>query len=314
MMDHLVDFAIGFRFIHNSVSKRSITVLLNCIVLYLVSHFKIEIIKPHSVEDCKMCSKAWIYGFLGVIIFAGSLPATKLAMVGFEVEFLTAARAAIAGMVAMLLLLCTGQPMPARTQLAGLSIVAFGVVLGFPLFTALALQSVSAAYAIIFVALLPLFTAISGVLSSLAANHHYAWQANLYLLLAVVFCSFGYAQGGKLSRALGGWQVICWALLLALPVMFWLSMLYWPSQGITHQPWAIGALLYVSLFSMLLGFVFWYQALAQGGIVKISQLQLLQPFLGLVLSALLLNEQMSWSMLMICIVVVICIAGAKKYS
>jgi drug/metabolite transporter (DMT)-like permease len=286
-----------------------------------------------------MCSKAWIYGFLGVIIFAGSLPATKLAMVGFEVEFLTAARAAIAGMVAMLLLLCTGQPMPARTQLAGLSIVAFGVVLGFPLFTALALQSVSAAYAIIFVALLPLFTAISGVvlgeprpqypfwcfaavgsggvlwfLSSLAANHHYAWQANLYLLLAVVFCSFGYAQGGKLSRALGGWQVICWALLLALPVMFWLSMLYWPPQGITHQPWAIGALLYVSLFSMLLGFVFWYQALAQGGIVKISQLQLLQPFLGLVLSALLLNEQMSWSMLMICIVVVICIAGAKKYS
>ncbi|TIS78712.1 MAG: DMT family transporter, partial [Mesorhizobium sp.] len=122
------------------------------------------------------------------------------------------------------------------------------------------------------------------------------------------------AEGATLSRKLGGWQVISWALVLSLPVMLALTLITMPPslESVGQAAW-IG-LAYVSLFSMLIGFVFWYRGLAQGGIAAVGQLQLLQPFFGLGLAAMLLHEQVSPAMIAVTAAVVLCVIGAKKYA
>ncbi len=134
------------------------------------------------------------------------------------------------------------------------------------------------------------------------------------MLLAILACGLGYAEGAKLSRTLGGWQVISWALVLSLPVVAVLSWMRMPASfsGISMPAWF--SLAYVSLFSMLIGFVFWYRGLAQGGIAAVGQLQLLQPFFGLTLAATLLHEHVSIGMLGVTVAVILCVAGAKKFA
>ncbi|MHC8318924.1 DMT family transporter [Pseudomonas sp. LB3P31] len=282
-------------------------------------------------------SSGWLNGFIGVLIFSGSLPATRLAVLQFDPVFLTVARASIAGVLALCMLWLFREQRPARQQLLPLAIVALGVVLGFPLLTALALQYVTSAHSIVFVGLLPLATAVFGVLrggerprpvfwlfsilgSSLVVGFALAQDVSaspigdLLMLAAILACGLGYAEGAKLSRTLGGWQVICWALVLSLPVMAPLAWWLAPPtfSGITPSAWV--CLGYVSIFSMLVGFVFWYRGLAQGGIAAVGQLQLLQPFFGLALAATLLHEQVSLAMLAVTVAVILCVAGAKKFS
>jgi len=134
------------------------------------------------------------------------------------------------------------------------------------------------------------------------------------LMLSIVVCGYGYAEGGRLSRRLGGWQVICWALLLAFPLMLALALARWPGswEGIRLSSYL--GLAYVSLFSMLIGFVFWYRGLAQGGIAAVGQLQLLQPFFGLLLSALVLHESVGLPVFLFNIGVVLCVAMARRFS
>jgi len=279
----------------------------------------------------------WLNGFLGVLIFSGSLPATRVAVMEFDAVFLTVARAAIAGLLGLALLLVYRAPRPSREDLVSLVIVAFGVVVGFPLLTALALKHITSAHSIVFIGLLPLATAIFGVLRggerprpafwlfscvgsalvvgfALAQGLTVAPIGDLLMLAAIIVCGLGYAEGAKLSRQLGGWQVISWALVLSLPVMAALVIHTAPSSfaGIGHAAWA--GLAYVSLFSMLIGFVFWYRGLAQGGIAAVGQLQLLQPFFGLALAATLLREEVSPLMLVVTVAVAACVAGAKKFS
>ena len=282
-------------------------------------------------------ASGWVNGFLGVLIFSGSLPATRVGVMEFDPVFLTVARAAIAGLLAGALLLVFGARRPARGDLLSLAIVALGVVVGFPLLTALALEHVTSAHSIVFIGLLPLATAIFGVLrgnerprpafwffsclgSALVAGFALAQGitvspvGDLLMLAAIVVCGLGYAEGAKLSRRLGGWQVICWALVLSLPGMLVLAAFVLPPSlaGISGPAWA--ALGYVSLFSMLVGFVFWYRGLAQGGIAAVGQLQLLQPFLGLGLAAGLLHEEVSPLMLAVTGAVMLCVAGARKFA
>lgn len=279
----------------------------------------------------------WINGFLGVLIFSGSLPATRVAVMEFDPVFLTVARAAIAGLFAAALLLAFRERRPARSDLVSLAIVAFGVVVGFPLLTALALEHVTSAHSIVFIGLLPLATAIFGVLrggerprpafwlfsclgSALVAGFALSQGVSvspvgdLLMLGAIVVCGLGYAEGARLSRRLGGWQVISWALVLSLPIMLVLTVVTRPpsAAGIGGTAWI--ALAYVSLFSMLIGFVFWYRGLAQGGIAAVGQLQLLQPFFGLALAATLLHEQVSSLMLIVTVAVVLCVVGARKFA
>ncbi|MBH3404036.1 DMT family transporter [Pseudomonas glycinae] len=282
-------------------------------------------------------TSGWINGFIGVVIFSGSLPATRLAVLEFDPVFLTVIRATIAGALALCLLWLFRERRPGRDQWLSLLIVALGVVVGFPLLTALALQYVTSAHSIVFVGLLPLATAIFGVLRGGERPRPVFWifsvlgsslvvgfaisqgltaspTGDLLMLAAILACGLGYAEGAKLSRTLGGWQVICWALVLSLPVMAVLSVWLAPASfsGISVSAWL--CLAYVSLFSMLIGFVFWYRGLAQGGIAAVGQLQLLQPFFGLALAATLLHEHVSVGMLVVTLGVILCVAGAKKFA
>lgn len=282
-------------------------------------------------------SAGWINGLIGVVIFSGSLPATRIAVLEFAPVFLTMARASIAGVIALFMLLLLKERRPANGQIIPLLIVAMGVVVGFPLLTALALQYVTSAHSIVFVGLLPLATAAFAVLRGGERPRPVFWvfstlgsalvvgfafskgvtaspTGDLLMLLAILVCGLGYAEGAKLSRSLGGWQVICWALVLALPVMLVLTWLTAPASlaSITLPAWI--SLGYVSLFSMLIGFVFWYRGLAQGGIAAVGQLQLLQPFFGLALAATLLHEQVSLGMLGVTVAVILCVAGARRFS
>ena len=280
---------------------------------------------------------AWIYGFAGVAIFSGSLPATRVAVAEFDPVFLTLVRAAIAGLVGGACLLLLRQKRPGRGDMPSLLITALGVVIGFPLLTALALERITSAHSMVFIGLLPLATALFAVLRAgdrpravfwlfavvgaalvagfaLVQDLSASWGGDLLMLAAILVCGLGYAEGAKLSRTLGGWQVISWALVLALPVMLPLALLAQPESydGITRPAWI--ALGYVSLFSMLIGFVFWYRGLAQGGIAAVGQLQLLQPFMGLMLAAGLLGEAVSLTMALVCLAVVACVAGARRFA
>ena len=215
--------------------------------------------------------------------------------------------------------------------------MALGVVAGFPLLTALALQHITAAHSIVFVGLLPLVTAIFAVLrggerprpafwlfsvtgglsvAGFALSHSggASLAGDLLMAAAIVLCGLGYAEGATLARRLGGWQVISWALVLALPVMAIVALATLPGgwSAITLPAWA--GLAYVSVFSMLVGFVFWYRGLALGGIAGVGQLQLLQPFFGLALAALLLHEPVAWSMIAVTGLVVLCVAGARRFA
>jgi len=268
---------------------------------------------------------------------SNSATATRVAVAEFDPLFLTVARATIAGILALAILLLFKERRPSKQQLLPLAVVALGVVLGFPLLTAQALQYVTSAHSIVFLGLLPLATAVFGVIrggerprpvfwlfsilgSLLVMGYAFAQgltaspQGDLLMLLSVLVCGLGYAEGAKLSRTLGGWQVISWALVLSLPLMIALTLFTLPStfSGISLPAWT--SLAYVSLFSMLIGFVFWYRGLAQGGIAAVGQLQLLQPFFGLGLAAGLLHEQVSLGMLGVTIAVILCVVGARKFS
>lgn len=279
----------------------------------------------------------WGSGLLGVIIFSGSLPATRIAVGGLSPLFLTSARAVIAGLLGAALLLALRQKRPARGDLSSLAIVALGVVVGFPLLTGFALQHITSAHSIVFIGLLPLATAMFGVIRvgerpgpafwlfsvvgallvtgfALTQSSHASLTGDLLMVAAILLCGLGYAEGATLSRRLGGWQVISWALVLALPAMTIVALAALPKtlSGIGPSVWA--GLGYVSVFSMLVGFVFWYRGLALGGIAGVAQLQLLQPFFGLLLAGLLLHEPVAWSMIAVTALVVLCVAGAKRFA
>ena len=279
----------------------------------------------------------WVNGFLGVLIFSGSLPATRVAVMDFDPLFLTVARASIAGMLAVMLIGLMKSARPHKSHLLALGLVSSGVVIGFPLLTALALRHMTSAQSIIFLGLLPLATALFGVLRanekprplfwifSLAGSLLVAGYAlsqgidvssvgGLYMLAAVLVCGLGYAEGARLTRTLGGWQTISWALILALPLMLTLTFVTRPVSfsHISTSAWC--ALGYVALFSMLIGFIFWYRGLAQGGIASVGQLQLLQPFLGLAISATLLGEPVSFTMLAVTLAILLCVAGSRRFA
>ncbi|ROS15768.1 EamA-like transporter family protein [Raoultella sp. BIGb0399] len=282
-------------------------------------------------------ASGWINGLLGVVIFSGSLPATRVAVLDMDPFFLTFLRASIAGILAVMLIFGFREKRPHASQLIPLVIVSLGVVIGFPLLTAMALQHATSAHSIVFLGLLPLTTAIFGVLRggerpklafwifsvigsllvigfALSKGTSASLTGDLLMLAAVIACGLGYAEGAKLTRVLGGWQVISWALIISLPFMLVAALFTMPAtfSGIGSPAWV--SLGYVSLFSMLIGFIFWYKGLAIGGIAAVGQLQLLQPFFGLGLSATLLHETVSPLMVLVTLGVILCVIGSRKFA
>ncbi|MGP9418586.1 DMT family transporter [Pseudomonas reactans] len=285
----------------------------------------------------KRATQGWINGFLGMVIFSGSLPATRVAVLEFDPLFLTAIRALIAGVLGAAMLLLTAQKRPQKQDIIPLILVALGVVIGFPLLTALALQHTTSAHSLVYIGLLPLATACFGVLRggerprpafwafsvlgsllvaafALSQGSGSSWLGDLFMLAAVVLCGLGYAEGAVLTRKLGGWQVICWALVISLPVALALAWYAAPASWPVASPQAWASLGYVSIFSMLIGFIFWYRGLSMGGIAAVGQLQLLQPFFGLALAGWLLQETIQPSMIAVMAGVLACVFGAKRFS
>jgi drug/metabolite transporter (DMT)-like permease len=279
-------------------------------------------------------SKAWLQGLIGMLIFSATLPATRAGLQSFDPQFLTWARAAIAGVLAIMALLVFKSKLPQKQDAWPLLAVIIGTVIGFPLLTGLALQYITSARALVFIGMLPMMTALFGVLRAGERPNKVFWlfsitgavlvvsfaltqqqsgslTGDLLMLCAVAICGLGYAEGANLTKRFGGWQTVCWALALCWPLSMLLAWVHQPESwaGVTTPAWL--GLAYVSLFSMLIGFVFWYRGLAQGGIASVGQLQLVQPFFGMLLASLLLHETITISMVLVALAVVICVAGAK---
>lgn len=261
-----------------------------------------------------------LLGLCGVAGFSVTLPATRLAVAHLDPTLVGLGRSLIAGILAAALLWMTRQPLPSRAQLKGLALAAAGVIVGFPLLSSWAMQSLPASHGAILVAILPLFTAVAGTLrggdrpsigfwlASLAGtgvvaafvvfNGAGGWQgADAVLVLASLAAALGYAEGGRLARAMGGWQVICWSLVIAAPFLLppvAFSLLRHGAEAPLQSWLGFG---YVSVVSQLMAFVLWYQGLALGGVVRVSQVQLLQPFLTLGVAALLLGEAVTPAMI-----------------
>jgi len=259
----------------------------------------------------------WL-GLLGVLCFAMTLPMTRLAVGPLEDPqlppiFVTAGRAALAGCLSLAWLALTRAPRPRRAQLPAFAICALGTVVGFPLFLALALRRVDASHAAVITGVLPLFTAAVAalhfrqrpsigfwlcaaigcalVLAFAAIRGHGALTAADGLLLVALTCTaVGYVAGTELAVQMKAEQVICWVLVLSLPFTLPAMLLAWPDRPIRAASWlGFG---YVTLFSMWLGFFAWYRGLELGGAVRVSQVQLVQPFASLLFAVPVLGERL----------------------
>ena len=282
-------------------------------------------------------TRGWLNGLAGMLVFSGSMPGTRAAVMALDPFFVTTARATLAACLSGAVLLLMRAPLPSRDDVRRLLITAIGVVAGFPLLSGLALQHISSARSLVFLGLLPLSTSLFGVLRggerppalfwlfallgaavigsfAVARGAESSLQGDLLMVLAVIICGLGYAEGGVLARHMGGLRVICWALVLSLPFMLLGALISFPADFASVPAFSWGGFAYVSLFSMFIGFVFWYRGLALGGIAAISQLQLLMPLFGLCWSALLLHEAIGWPMLWATAGVILCVAGARRFS
>ena len=270
------------------------------------------------------------YGLLGVVVFAMTLPMTRLA-VGSAADpqltplFVAAGRAALAALLGIAYLLVTAAPRPARRHLGALAVCAAGTVVGFPLFLGLALRQVDAMHAAVITGVLPLGTAALAALSSrqrpslgfwicaalgcglvvaFAAiqGHGRLAAADGLLLLAVASTSIGYVAGARLSAELKPEHVVCWVLALSLPFTLPVMVATWPQQPVRAAAW--GGFAYVTVFSMWLGFFAWYRGLALGGTVRVSQVQLVQPFLSLLFAVPVLGERLEPATLLFSVAVI----------
>lgn len=282
-------------------------------------------------------SNGWMNGLIGVLLFSGSMPATKVAVLSLDPVFVTLVRALIAAILAALFLFYTKAAWPSKQESQSLLLVSAGAVIGFPLLSSLALQHMTAARSLVFVGTLPLSTAIFAVLrgkerpkplfwlfaflgSTLVVGFAYMQHAtssltgDLLMLAAIVLCGLAYAEGAVLTKTMGGSQVISWAIIFALPVLVPTFFFFIPASLETIQMDTWVSLLYLGTMSMFTGFIFWYKGLAQGGIATVGQLQLLQPFFGLALAAFFLKEYISIGMIGVTLGVVLCVAASKKFA
>jgi len=268
--------------------------------------------RPHEARGLTL-------GLLGVMIFALTLPMTRLAVGTPDAPlmsglFIAMGRAAFAGLLSGALLLALRAPLPQRADAWPLVLTALGVVFGFPLLTSVAMRHVSAVHASVIVGVLPLATAAVGALLHRQRPSPAFWAcavlgtglvvsfavlrsgraglalhpADLLLLGAMLCAAVGYGFGARLSQHMRAEFVICWALVISLPVTVPLAALSWPAMPLPAPAWAGFA--YVTVFSMWLGFFAWYRGLALGGTVRVSQVQLVQPFLGMLFAVPLLGE------------------------
>jgi drug/metabolite transporter (DMT)-like permease len=286
----------------------------------------------------------WL-GVLGVAVFAVTLPMTRLATGTEDAPqlspwFVAFARAVIAGALSGAFLLLTRSPLPTRSQRKPLFLAMLGNALIFPLLLGLALRQVSSGHAAVFTALTPLATAAVAAVVLHQRAHWGFWAcavlgsalvvvfslfrasmqgpgfsleiADVLLLGAVVAGALGYVYGAQITAELGAERVICWVCVMALPLTIPGTLLNWPERPISPQAW--GGLAYVGVFSMWAGFFAWYRGLAMGGALRVSQTQLLQPFLSILAAVPLLGEPLEAVTLIFALGVVLTVFAGKRLA
>jgi len=279
--------------------------------------------------------RGYIFGFVGVAIFALTLPFTRLAVREFDPLFLSIGRTVLAAAIAIPILFITRQPWPEPSDLRKLLVIAAGVVFGFPIFSAIAMRTAPASHSSVVLGALPLATAFMStifagerpspafwgwsILGSAIVIVFALWDggtelhgADVLLVMAVLAAAMGYAAGGQLSRKLGGWQVICWALLVALPIS--LPITLYLARNITgHESYVgWGCFAYMGIMSQLVGFFAWNKGLAIGGVAKVGQVQLLQSFMSLIAAATILGETVSPRTIIFAALVAGCVWFGRK--
>lgn len=293
-------------------------------------------------------NRGFLYGLLGVTAFSLTLPFTKIAVVELHPLFIGFGRAFVAAVPAMFILLLfskkTEQPLPNKKQFLQLIAISLGIVVGFPIFISLAMRYVPSAYGAVVVGISPLATAVVSMMVTREKTDFRFWLwslsgtslvllyiflhnglfrteniffkdfllGNLFLFLAVTSSALGYGLGGKLSKELKGWQVICWALVMSLPFVTFPALYYKPQNFYVLSLQVILSFLYLSLISQLFGFFVWYKGLALGGIARVSQVQLLQTFLTIAFSAFLLHEKIDSLTILFSVLVVGMVWAVKR--
>lgn len=283
----------------------------------------------------RVTAKGYIYGAVGMLGFSLTLPATRIAVMDIDPLLVGLGRALVAAGLALIVLMLSRQPLPTRKQWWPLAVVALGVVVGFPVLTSFAMQHVNASHGAVVLGLLPIATACFGSVISHERPSRMFWAAavlgtaivvgfllfqahgifNLYdlmLLGGVIAAAIGYAMGAELAKEMRSWQVISWALVLAAPFLVVPVLAQFNTTGFNPGFPSLLGFLYVSCVSMFLAFMAWYAGLALVGTAKIGLLQLLQPFLTILASALLLGEQVSTSMVLVALVVAVSVLAGQR--
>ncbi|MFY3139389.1 DMT family transporter [Achromobacter xylosoxidans] len=275
------------------------------------------------------------YGLLGVVVFSLTLPMTRVAVAELPPLLVGLGRALLAAVPALALLWLTRSRRPDRREWPGVILAAIGIVVGWPLASSLAMQTVASSHGAVFNGLLPLSTAVFAAWRSGERPSPAFWgwamvgaalvcafalregqgslvMGDFWLLLAVLLGGMGYAEGARASRTLGGWRTICWALVISAPVLVvpvgWMAaqQAHWPGTEV------ICASAYLAFGSMFLGFFAWYRGLAVGGIARVGQIQLLQPFLTVLAATLFFGESADMVTFLFAAAVIVVIAGGRR--
>lgn len=261
-------------------------------------------------------TKGMLIGFVGILVFSLTLPISKIAVVSFSPYFIAFGRASLAGLVALAYLSYKQVPLPSKTDLAKLAVIALGVVFGFPIFTTVAMKEGSSSHGAVILGMMPLATTVIGVIRFKERPSIGFWLASMLgaglvityallkssgsftfidglLVLGGICACIGYVEGGELSRKMNPRTVISWALVISLPINLIMTYFTFSSMYLNADVIAWTSFVYLSLFPMYLGFFFWYEGLAIGGIARVSQVQLIQPFCTLLASSLFLGDHLT---------------------
>ena len=279
--------------------------------------------------------RGMLIGLVGVAMFSLTLPITKIALEALNPYFISFGRATLAGLAALIYVISIKAPMPEPQILKKLGIIVLGVIVGFTLLLTLALDQGSSSHGAIVIGILPLVTSIVGAIRfkerpsigfwmaaivgaglvltyALITGSGQLSQMDFLLALACIFSAIGYAEGAELSRRINPKLVISWALIVSLPLNGLITVLNFEESFLRAGAQVWIAFVYLGLFSMYIGFFFWYAGLAKGGIARVSQVQLVQPFLTLVAGSLLIGEAITWINIVFATLVVISVMVGKS--
>jgi drug/metabolite transporter (DMT)-like permease len=261
-------------------------------------------------------TKGMLIGFVGILIFSLTLPVSKIAVLSFDPYFIAFGRALLAGLVAMAYLIYKNEPFPQKKDFAKFAVIALGVVFGFPIFTTVAMTQGSSSHGAVILGMMPLATTVIGVIRfkerpslgfwlvsllgaflvvsyALLQNSGSFTNVDILLVLGGICACIGYVEGGELSRKINPRAVISWALVISLPINIVMTYATFDLSYLHAGTWPWITFIYLSLFPMFLGFFFWYEGLAVGGIARVSQVQLIQPFCTLLAASILLGDSLT---------------------